>query len=310
MCYVSCISFFLPIVFQVTVDVRHDGYVTWDPFAALDTTCDINTRYYPFDTQECKIEMYAYGYTAFGVTLNASTSTLDLGFYGGHATWDIVSSSLGHEPKGVAPNQIQILALRVKLERKPIFVIITFVLPIIVLALLNPMVFLLPTDSGERIGYSITILLALSVFITILADYIPQNAEPMSLCAIMLMTLYICSSSIVILVIFSMKVYFVSDTRPVFSFLEAYVRFCSCVCIRKSKISVGDNDAWMTDDHKARAEKSVVKTTEMDKDIAPTLTETISWKDVSNAFDKCCIVITYLAIVLVIAVYIKILRNG
>ena len=41
------------------------------------------------------------------------------------------------------------------------------------LALLGPLVFVLPVESGEKIGFALTILLSLSVVLTILSDHIP-----------------------------------------------------------------------------------------------------------------------------------------
>ncbi|OWF43045.1 CHRNA7-FAM7A fusion protein [Mizuhopecten yessoensis] len=39
-------------------------------------------------------------------------------------------------------------------------------------------VFLLPTESGERVSFSITVLLAMAVFMTIVTDSLPSNSEP------------------------------------------------------------------------------------------------------------------------------------
>jgi hypothetical protein len=52
---------------------------------------------------------------------------------------------------------------------------------------LNPLVFLLPVESGERIGLSMTILLSYTIFLTLISDAIPASSNPMSITLIVMM---------------------------------------------------------------------------------------------------------------------------
>ena len=63
--------------------------------------------------------------------------------------------------------------ITLRLERKSGYYLITLLVPVIMLALLGPLVFVLPVESGEKIGFALTILLSLSVVMTILSDHIP-----------------------------------------------------------------------------------------------------------------------------------------
>ncbi|GFS26215.1 neuronal acetylcholine receptor subunit alpha-3, partial [Elysia marginata] len=67
------------------------------------------------------------------------------------------------------------------LKRKPTFLVISTLLPIVFLSLLNLMVFVIPVDSGEKISYGITVLLALSVFMSIMSSMLPSSSESMPL---------------------------------------------------------------------------------------------------------------------------------
>ena len=44
-----------------------------------------------------------------------------------------------------------------------------------------PLVFLLPADAGEKMGTSITVLLAYAVYLTIVTDYMPTTSLSVSL---------------------------------------------------------------------------------------------------------------------------------
>jgi len=65
---------------------------------------------------------------------------------------------------------------------------INMVLPVIILAIVGPFVFVLPVESGEKIGFALTVLLNMSVVMTIVSDNIP----PISTQTCQLSTIYIC----------------------------------------------------------------------------------------------------------------------
>ena len=57
-------------------------------------------------------------------------------------------------------------------------------MPILLLSVLNVCVFILPCESGERAGYSITVFLAFAVFLTIIETTLPANSETTSIFAV------------------------------------------------------------------------------------------------------------------------------
>lgn len=64
------------------------------------------------------------------------------------------------------------------LSRKYSYYLMNMVMPVIVLAVMEPFVFMLPVESGEKIGYALTILLSLSVVMTLVSDSIPPTSTP------------------------------------------------------------------------------------------------------------------------------------
>ena len=63
-------------------------------------------------------------------------------------------------------------------ESHSMYVIINIILPILFLNQLNVLVFMLPAESGERVSYSLTVLLSIAVFMTIVGDTLPRTSEP------------------------------------------------------------------------------------------------------------------------------------
>jgi uncharacterized membrane-anchored protein len=58
------------------------------------------------------------------------------------------------------------------------FFVLNLILPICLMSILNLFVFLLQGDSGERVGYAITVLLAIALFLTISSDSLPATSNP------------------------------------------------------------------------------------------------------------------------------------
>jgi hypothetical protein len=64
-----------------------------------------------------------------------------------------------------------------RLSRRALYYWLTVLLPVLVTSVLIPLVFLLPHDSGEKIGYCLTVLLAYVVILTIVTDSLPTSAK-------------------------------------------------------------------------------------------------------------------------------------
>ena len=63
------------------------------------------------------------------------------------------------------------------IHRRPVYYVFNLVVPKVILALLSAFVFIIPADSGEKISYAITILLAFFIFLLLLSDtYHPHKA--------------------------------------------------------------------------------------------------------------------------------------
>ena len=64
-----------------------------------------------------------------------------------------------------------------KFSRLRPFYVINLIIPSVALSFCMVLVFLLPTDSGERLGYSLTIFLSFTVVMTITMDLMPTTSK-------------------------------------------------------------------------------------------------------------------------------------
>lgn len=83
-------------------------------------------------------------------------------------------------------------------ERKSLYHVLYQILPCVVIILLVILNFITPPDSGERISFCITILLAMSVYLLILADSLPETSDDMAILGVFYMaTIFLIGFSLV-----------------------------------------------------------------------------------------------------------------
>ena len=115
------------------------------------------------------------------------------------------------------------------------------------MSILNVFVCLLPADSGERVGYAITVLLAIAVFLTISSDSLPATSNSrISTISLLLFTDVIISAIIVILVIIGLRFYHRRDKSKVSNTATQFVKFMRCLrCKYSAKKNNTDDDRNM-----------------------------------------------------------------
>ncbi|KAL3841372.1 hypothetical protein ACJMK2_019530 [Sinanodonta woodiana] len=83
------------------------------------------------------------------------------------------------------------------------------------------MVFILPAESGERVSFCITVLLAFAVFLTIAGDNLPKVSKPMPMICNFLIVNLTLSTFICIMTILNLRLFHKPESEPVPRFLAA-----------------------------------------------------------------------------------------
>lgn len=119
------------------------------------------------------------------------------------------------------------IVFRIKMKRKPLYVLLIAILPVIMLAILNTSAFLLPFDCGEKASYVITVYLAFTVYLSVMESTFPENSETVAVFSIYLIILTIESTIITVLVLILIRISRYDDEqKPVPKCLQAMMRLC------------------------------------------------------------------------------------
>lgn len=270
----------------LSVLYTHTGNASMQMGFQFETACDANVRYYPFDTQYCDVSFANIGSFAHEVNMSFySTQAQVSGFLLENGQWEVSF----HEKSIDQFSPLPQINYQIILKRIPTFVILNLFLPTLFLVTVNIFVFLLPIESGERISYSITLLLSLSVFMTLVANNFPENSHKIPLVCVLFMLEIFNSAMILFSVVLGMRIYHKHKELPVSPFYRKFTLFMSSGCKRHRAV---ENNEYQGD-HGNRKIQEI----DMDKNhISPEFNdihngdksefESISWQDVSSAIDK------------------------
>lgn len=113
------------------------------------------------------------------------------------------------------------IIFNITLRRKTLFYTVNLIIPCVGISFLSILVFYLPSDSGEKVSLSISILLSLTVFFLLLVEIIPPTSITVPLLGkYLLFTMLLCTLSVVI----TIAVLNVNFRSPVTHKLAPWVR--------------------------------------------------------------------------------------
>lgn len=106
--------------------------------------------------------------------------------------WDYqgVKISYAETHYGCCNEPVQEIIYEVKIKRKPLFFLLYMIFPVCAVVLLSLLSFVIPTDSGERVGFGVTMLLTMGVYLMVISEDLPKTAQRAPLIGVLYVTLF------------------------------------------------------------------------------------------------------------------------
>jgi len=163
-----------------------NGKNVWLAPAIIKSKCQIDVKDFPFDEQRCKLKFGSWTYDGGRLNLSKEADEADLAKFLPNAEWRLVAvPAVRNEVKYFCcPETYPDVTYTFRIKRRSLFYLTNLIFPMVMMCALTILSFLLPAESGERISLAITLLLAMTVFMLVVADMIPPTSETIPLVGI------------------------------------------------------------------------------------------------------------------------------
>lgn len=155
-----------------------NGQVYYNPGAVFQGKCPASIARFPFDTKECTFSFLPYGMTIDSLVLSSVYENARLDWYTPNSDWTLQEYSTNVGRKTVDSSKFDMFYLKITVKRQSLYYAVMIILPTFVFALLNPMVFILPAESGERISLAVPMLLSYTIFLTLFRNLFLSSRTP------------------------------------------------------------------------------------------------------------------------------------
>ena len=166
--------------------VTSQGQVLWVPPGLVKSSCYVDISMYPFDTQNCSLNFasWVYDVTKLKLTLQHAFSASEFGDAAESSEWTFVKNGIHctrYRMYYDADEEFAGIICHILLKRKPLYYVINMYLPCTILTCIGCLSFCLPPASGEKVSLSVTVFLALVVFMMAAMDQVPATSQTVPL---------------------------------------------------------------------------------------------------------------------------------
>ncbi|KAK9530156.1 hypothetical protein VZT92_011678 [Zoarces viviparus] len=162
--------------------VSYDGMVTSEEQLKVVSTCEMDVHKFPFDTQSCTISIGSAIYCFEEIRLlpssNSSRATkFSRDMIKTQGEWEFLHLNVTPYNFTLENRVWETLAYNFTMKRRPLLHVTNFMLPILFFLILDLASFFIADHRGEKLGFKVTVLLAISVLLLILNDILPSMSN-------------------------------------------------------------------------------------------------------------------------------------
>lgn len=163
---------------QYPISVVCTGNVRWSYQEKLVSFCEIDVRNFPFDRQHCSIQLQSTVYDSSQLKLRSLYNVVRLYNYI-TTEWEISHVTIRELDlyNVYYRSDFSTLQIDIELVRYSRFYILKIIVPFFIISALAVFSFCLPTDSGEKIALTVSVLLSLVFYVQLISGYVPKTEQ-------------------------------------------------------------------------------------------------------------------------------------
>ena len=187
------------------VSINSSGYLTWWISKDVRTQCDVNIERFPFDEQNCSIDIGTWYSSDEFVRLRSKDPKVYLGNYKPGGEWVAVDSWITYQT--ISNFNFTKIQFWIRLKRQPLFNLYYVLLPVVLLSALHVVCFVLPIETGEKVGLAVAIFLSFSVFISMIQNNMPRQSNHHFRLGVYMTTELVMSGLTIVMQVFVLRLY-------------------------------------------------------------------------------------------------------
>ncbi|XP_053735245.1 neuronal acetylcholine receptor subunit non-alpha-2-like [Synchiropus splendidus] len=187
--------------------VKYNGAITWTPPASYKSACTMDVTFFPFDRQNCSMKFGSWTYDGHMVDLVLMDNQVDRKDFFDNGEWEILSATGAKGNRKDGLYSYPFITYSFILKRLPLFYTLFLIIPCLGLSFLTVLVFYLPSDEGEKLSLSTSVLVSLTVFLLVIEEIIPSSSKVIPLIGEYLLFIMIFVTLSIIVTVFVINVH-------------------------------------------------------------------------------------------------------
>ena len=209
-----------------TIALNSDGMATRVVARKYITFCQLDMRFYPADEHTCSFEFVSVYYPASQMKLVSNVDEVDLSYLGSHGEWTAKEAYVRQKFR----QNLEYTAAGIEcvyiMARQSGFTVLHKAVPLFILKFADIFIHIVPLNSGERISYAVTLLLAFVFWQAIVTEELPQNSSKISIFSIIMTVCMTVSGISTVTSVILCRIAHFDEDRPVPEFLKKLSRRC------------------------------------------------------------------------------------
>lgn len=264
-------------------DIKDTGIVTIWPYKTHTVPCQISITYFPFDKQTCEFDFLSWTNPSSVIVLDSSQEKPGKSYFIESGEWTLVDSSVRHERRPYGEDYWDHVIFVFELERKAFFHVMNIILPVMCIAILNVLCFVLPSEGGERVTLAISIFLTLAVFLTVVNSSMPESSDEVAYFSVYVGLQLFGNTFTILLTIMSLYFFYKESNNEVPCVFRALVRL-GCVSTPEMTYQMNGSEITLS----RKNDECEINENSSEKKNNPS--NVITWRMVSIAVDRLCLV--------------------
>ncbi|XP_060074460.1 acetylcholine receptor subunit beta-type acr-3-like [Ylistrum balloti] len=201
---------------ESNVYVLYNGDIYWNPGGVLISSCLANMRSFPKDHHICRLILCNMIHTSHEMELVVPTSAVNNEFLLKNGEWDVLGIHMSDKVDDydqMESSSSSYISISIHMARKSKYFIINMLIPVTVLCILESFVFLIPVEASDRVSFSMTLFLALSVYMSVMGSFLPTTSERLPGMTYFLLASVLHSTMVVLMAIVTIR-FSINDDLP------------------------------------------------------------------------------------------------